>query len=165
MSIHDERLKSFYEAMQNSINSVYIFDSKGRILNQYPQDTANAYVGLVSDVDIAINRKKTYIGRVYWDENKKRFVLGIYEPIFNGGSFKGVISVAVSLDGIYERFKAPVKIGEKGYAMVKDQYGTILMHPVKEQVGMNVIETRKQVAPNLDYHELEDLIDDQLKGN
>lgn len=164
-SISSERLKSFYEAERNSINSIYIFDEKGRILTQYPQGQTSTYVGLASDVDIAINRKKTYIGRVYWDDNKEGFILGIYEPIFDGGTFKGVVTVAVSLDGIYNRLIAPVKIGEKGYAMVKDQHGTILMHPVKEQVGMNVIETRKQVFPNLDYQELEDLIEDQLTGN
>jgi hypothetical protein len=87
IGVHSERLKSFYEAERNSINSIYIFDDKGKILTHYPQEQTSTYAGLTSDVDIAINRKKTYIGRVYWDESKKGFILGIYEPIFDGSSF------------------------------------------------------------------------------
>lgn len=164
---YNEKFKNYYEAEKKAIVNICMFDKNGKILIQYYEGKDSIDPGnknLETEIDNAITSKKTYIGMTYWNKTRDSFIFNIYEPIFDGKDFKGVISVTLSLDSIYDRLIAPVKIGEKGYAMVKDQYGTIIMHPVKEQVGMDVIETRKQVFPNLEYGELEELIKRQLMG-
>jgi hypothetical protein len=159
-----EKLKAYYEAEKNTIQGVYFYDIYGRVLTQHPQGTAITDNGVETILANVMSSKKTYIGTPYLDEIKNVFMLNIYEPILQDNSLKGVISVTISLDNIYDRLIKPVKIGDKGYVMIKDQYGTIIMHPVKEQVGMDVIETRKQIHPELDFKELENLIDNQLAG-
>jgi two-component system, cell cycle sensor histidine kinase and response regulator CckA len=159
-----EKLKAYYEAEGKTIASVCYFDKYGNPLIQYPSDAVTLRDWQKKEVYIAIEKKKTYIGREYLSKIENRFVLNIYEPVFDSENFKGLISVSVGLDVIYNELIAPVKIGEKGYAMVKDQFGTIIMHPVKEQIGMDVIATRKQVYPDLDFQELESLVRDQLRG-
>jgi two-component system, cell cycle sensor histidine kinase and response regulator CckA len=159
-----EKIKSYYEAEGKAINKVSVFDKNGKLITDYPQNILNSNNNLKTDIDLVIARKETYIGRVYFDENSKDFILNIYQPFFEDEKLQGVVSVALSLELIYDRLISPVKIGEKGYAMVKDDDGTIIMHPVKEQVGIDVIESRKQMYPDLDYRELEALIDDQLRG-
>lgn len=157
------RLKSYYEAENKVIDAVYFLDKSGNVLLQYPEKL-NLEDDAKNDIKAVISSKKSYIGKAYLDKAKNTFILNLYEPVFERGNFKGVITAAVDLNTIYNILISPVKIGEKGYAMVKDEYGTIIMHPAKEQIGMNVIETRKQVYPNLDYHELEVLIKNQLTG-
>lgn len=165
LDVYNDKLKSYYEAEGKALNAVYLFDENGKLLTQYPQGKTQINSILKADIDYVVIGKKTHIGKVYLDEAKNTFILSVSEPVFDGDKFKGVISVEISLYDIYNRLIAPVKVGEKGYAMVKDQYGTIIMHPVKEQVGMNVIDSRKKKYPDLDYSELEDLIKNQLKGN
>jgi two-component system, cell cycle sensor histidine kinase and response regulator CckA len=164
-NVSNEKLISFYTAQGKAIDAVCFFDKNGRLLTQYPQGFKNADANIKDDINTVIDKKNTYIGKVYMDKERNIFILNIYQPVFDGEDFKGVVSVAIRLDVLYDKLIAPVKIGEKGYAMVKDQNGIIIMHPVKEQVGMDVIETRKQVFPDLDYKELEDLIKNQLTGS
>lgn len=164
INICKEKLKAYYEAEKRTVDAVYAFDKDGNMITQYPQDNTNTDINLESNIDAVLKTKEPYIGMVYLDERKNVFILNIYEPILLQGEVEGVVSVAISLDLLYDRLIDPVKIGEKGYAMVKDQYGTIIMHPVKEQVGIDVIETRKEMHPNLEFRELENLIDKQLTG-
>jgi two-component system, cell cycle sensor histidine kinase and response regulator CckA len=159
-----KKIATYYDASGNEIDSVYFIGRDGTILTRYPQGTSAADSIVKEDIVAAIAKKATYIGNAYLDKDKNIFLLNIYEPVFEGGEFKGVMSAAINLSIIYDKLIAPVKIGEKGYAQVKDQQGIIIMHTVKEQVGMDVIDTRKQVHPDLDYSELETLITDQLKG-
>jgi two-component system, cell cycle sensor histidine kinase and response regulator CckA len=166
MSTNDyrEKIRTYYEAGGKEVDSVYFIDANGSILTRYPQGTENINKVVKSDVLNAIAKRSNYIGNAYLDKEKNNFILNIYEPVFDGDKFKGIVSAAINLSVIYDNLIAPVKIGEKGYALVKDQQGIIIMHTVKEQVGMDVIDTRKQVYPDLDYKELESLIDTQLKG-
>lgn len=164
IELYNEKFKHYYDAEKSSINNVCLVDKSGKILIQYPEGIDDSNKNIKTEIDTAIKNKETYIGMTYWNKNRESFIFNIYEPVFNGNEFEGLIFVTLSLNTIYDRLIAPVKIGEKGYAMVKDQYGTIIMHIVKEQVGMDVIDTRKQVFPNLEYGELEGLIKEQLTG-
>ncbi len=159
-----EKIKTYYIAGGKEIDSVYFINKDGKIITRYPQGIDNINEVVLNDIQSAIAKRSTYIGNAYLDRSKNSFLLNIYEPVFDEGELKGIISSAINLDMIYDKLIAPVKVGEKGYALVKDQEGIIIMHTVKEQVGMDVIDTRKQVFPNLDYKELEDLIDAQLRG-
>lgn len=164
IGIYYEKLKSYSEAQGNEIAAVYFFDRRGELLTQYPKNKESIDSSFKEDINKAVDSRKTYIGRTYLDKDTNTFVLNVYEPVFDGDSFQGVISAAINLQVIYDKLIAPVKIGEKGYAMVKDQQGTIIMHTVKEQVGLDVIESRKLIHPELDYRELESLVKEQLTG-
>jgi signal transduction histidine kinase/CheY-like chemotaxis protein len=158
------KITTYYDASGNEIDSVYFIGRDGTILTRYPQGISAPDSIVKEDIRAAIAKKATYIGNAYLDKDKNIFLLNIFEPVFEGGEFKGIMSAAINLSVIYDKLIAPVRVGQRGYAQVKDQQGIIIMHTVKEQVGMDVIDTRKQVHPDLDYSELETLIDDQLKG-
>jgi signal transduction histidine kinase/CheY-like chemotaxis protein len=161
---YEDKLETFYRAGGEEIDSVYFIDKNGSTIAQHPKALGSINEVVLKDIKTAIAKQSTYIGNAYLDKDKSHFILNIYEPVFQEGNFKGMLSAAINLNVIYDKLIAPVKIGEKGYALVKDQEGIIIMHTVKEQVGMDVIESRKQVYPGLDYRELEDLIQNQLKG-
>lgn len=157
------KLKNYATAEGPPIYGTYFFDSNGREIAHYSQGSSITTM-LKQEVKIATARKDTYIGTAYLDPERRTFILNIYEPIFKNQVYLGSFCVSIDLDVIYNRLIDPVQIGKKGYALVKDQNGTIIMHKLKEQVGINVIETRKAMYPNLDFKELEDLIAQQLTG-
>lgn len=162
--IINDKLKAYYESKSQVIEGVYLYDKNANMIVQYPKDKTNIDDRIQSEINMVVAARKSFAGKEYFDKSKNSFKLNIYEPVFQGEAISGVISVVINLNTIYDRLIAPIQVGEKGYTMVKDQYGIILMHPVKEQIGINVIETRKQMHPDLDFEELEDLIKNQLTG-
>ncbi len=56
--------------------------------------------------------------------------------------FSGVVLAVLSLDGITQKYIAPIKSGSRGYAWMMDSEGTLLYHPKQPQmVGKNLFRT------------------------
>ncbi len=161
VTLYTDKLRSYLLAEGAQVYAAYLFDSKGKIIANYGAIDQGSTV-LKSEVKIATARKSTYIGDEYMDPAKHSFILNIYEPIFNKEDFVGTLCVSIDLNVIYDRFIAPVQVGEKGYALVKNKEGIIIMHQIKEQVGIDVIKTRKMLHPDLDLKGLEELVNQQL---
>lgn len=156
-------LKSYTSAVGLPIYGAYLFDEKGRtIVTQSGGLTVST--NLKQELSQVLTRGDAYIGKAYLDPVKHSFVLNIYQPVFKNQELIGIFCVAIDLEVIYKNLIDPVKIGGKGYALVKDEDGIIIMHKLKEQIGYDVIDTRKLLYPDLDFSELETLINEQLKG-
>lgn len=156
-------IKAFTDAEGRPIYGAYIFDKHGKAVTQISQGHSVSN-NLKLELQKVTTLKTSYIGKVYLDPKRKSFLLNVYEPIIHNGQFIGTLCAAIDLEVIYEKLIDPIKIGGKGYALVKDQDGIIIMHKLKEQIGYDVIDTRKAIYPDLDFTELERLIDLQLKG-
>ncbi|MCG8483759.1 MAG: response regulator [Clostridia bacterium] len=156
-------LNAFVEAQNHDIQMIYEIDSSGEIIYQYPNKAINSEIELLmkDDIERVLKNKTQYISRARKDSNGE-FTVNLFMPVFFEEEFAGIIAASVKLESMYEKLVRNAKGGEKGYAMVKDQDRIILMHPVKEKVGIASIETRKELYPYLDLSELEDLIDQQL---
>jgi PAS domain S-box-containing protein len=56
--------------------------------------------------------------------------------------FSGVVLAVLSLEGITQKYIAPIKSGSRGYAWMMDSDGTLLYHPTQPQmVGKNLYHT------------------------
>lgn len=156
-------IKAFTDAEGRPIYGAYIFDKYGKQVTKISQGTTISN-NLKIELQKVTTLKQSFIGKVYLDPQRKSFILNVYEPIIADGKFIGTFCAAIDLEVIYEKLIDPIKIGGKGYALVKDEDGIIIMHKLKEQIGYDVIDTRKAIYPDLDFTELERLIDMQLKG-
>ena len=76
------------------------------------------------------------------------------------------ITAMLDLNLMYERMIAPVKLGEKGYALVKNSDGVIIMYHIREQIGVNAATERQALYPelNLDLESLQEMIAHQKEG-
>ncbi len=162
--VSKDEIKAYYEAKSTMVNKVIIFDNKGNILNKYPQNANYFYKDMIDDLKVVMDTRTSYIGSPYMNDEKNGFIINMYEPIYYEGKIQGVMAIGVRLGVVYDKLIDLVKIGEKGYAQVKDSNGTILMHKLQEQIGIDVIESRKAMHPTLDLHELEGLVEAQLSG-
>ncbi len=76
----------------------------------------------------------------------KEFIVAtpIHRRLQNHGKaeFEGVVLAVLSMNGITQKFLAPVKSGTRGYAWMMDSTGTLLYHPTQPQmVGKNLYHT------------------------
>lgn len=95
------------------------------------------------------------------EDEEQRFYLGLSAPTIGGGRR---LCFVINVEQMYSKVGSYIKVGENGYVMIKDSTGRILMHPVKEQIGVDVIEGREEMYPDFDFSELEDLISRQEEG-
>ncbi|MFA6846630.1 MAG: ATP-binding protein, partial [Sphaerochaetaceae bacterium] len=76
------------------------------------------------------------------------------------------ITAMLDLHLMYDRLIAPIKLGEKGYALVKNSEGVILMYHLREQIGVNAVTGRQSLYPNvkLELDSLENMVNHQKEG-
>lgn len=93
------------------------------------------------------------------DEKGKRYIV-LKEKLFTEKQF----CIAVDEEEYYQKLISRIRVGENGYVVVKNSDGKIIMHPEDEQWGIDVIEERKELYPNLDLSSLERMVEEQKSG-
>lgn len=158
----------FYMEQKKNMDSVYLVNNEGKIVYKQGIDDSKFITSYLKDemslfINEALQKDQASIGPVFMG-NGKYFVLSIVKPIFIEGNLKSFVICTVNLDRVYEEFIAPIKVGEKGYILIKDRSNHILMYKDKEQIGMEVLADRKKMYPDLYYKDLENLIKRQMSG-
>lgn len=160
---NNDMIKTFYGEYKEEIEKIILLDNKGMIIHQYPAyDSSNKRIFNDSDAEYVIKNQQPYIGKAY-KSAKNQFSINILQPVFNDKQFVGILVNTINLNTVYKNLLHPVKAGKKGYAMVKNKDGIILMHPVKNQIGIESIKVRKKKYDNYDWSELEELNRRQLE--
>lgn len=95
----------------------------------------------------------------YEDEQGKRYL--VMKKQLEDGAY---LCMAIDEERYYQQLISQIHIGTNGYIMVKNSQGLILMHPEREQWGIQVIEGRKKLYPDLDYASLEKMVEQQCAG-
>nr|MCR5288872.1 response regulator [Treponema sp.] len=61
-----------------------------------------------------------------------------------------VLSSYINMNTLYDEYVSFIRLGNKGYIMLKDNYGVVIMHPLKEQIGVDAVTGRQKLYPNID---------------
>lgn len=107
---------------------------------------------------MGIHNDRYLISIVQYDNNKMYIELKTYTPTNN------LLVYLLDAELLYQQTLSHINMGEDGYVMVKDSTGTIIMHSLKSQIGIDVIADRQQEHPDYDLSELKMLIENQQKG-
>lgn len=161
-------LQAYVTAQSEDIRRVYLTDRTGEVIYQYPGtlDTLEVIQNkalLQEDILKTLQTQKSWISRAKKDADG-RFIINILDPVRVNGGLAGLLISTIGLDMVERKLVRPIKSGEKGYVMIKDADGIILMHPSPDQLGINVLDTRKQIHPDFDFRELEELIKQQYSS-
>ena len=69
----------------------------------------------------------------------RKGIIKLYVPVISRGKWRGAIGLDVPLDYIDREFLAPVRFGNKGYAWMMNEDGTLLYHPSRPvMIGRNL---------------------------
>lgn len=97
-----------------------------------------------------------------WKDSEGDIAMSVMAEDMAGSQVYVLLDVQV----MYEKMVSKIRLGDKGYVMVKDSGGIIIMHVLKEQLGIDVIEDRKRMYPdlNIENTSLEGMINNQKQG-
>ncbi len=152
-----QNLEDYYTIQSDSIELIRLVDLEGKEIYTYPVTDLSDHI--LVDLTRVKNGGIQDVGAIY-KEADQLYVNAMY-PIIEDDAVKAVLYTKVKLNTIYQSLVAPVKAGVKGYASIKDSSGVLIMHPNTEDIGENVIETRKSTYPDFDWSELELLVEKQ----
>jgi two-component system cell cycle sensor histidine kinase/response regulator CckA len=150
-------LRTFYEKYNDEMESVLLLDENGTLIYQYPsgnsakRKSVDAY-----DVNSVLKSKRTFVSKEY-ESSANEFSIDILEPVLKNNEVSGVLISSINLNKVYNKLIHPIRAGKKGYAMVKNMQGIIVMHPVVDQIGIESIRVRKEKFPEYNWGELEKL--------
>ena len=120
------------------VNDLFWMDEDGKILSGIKGRKYRKPV-LLSETDSGIEFYQME------DEKENRYiVLKEKEPK------EEQLCMVVDEEAYYNKLISNIKVGKKGYVVIKNAQGRIIMHPEDEQWGIDVIEGRKELYPDVD---------------
>lgn len=134
------------------ISNLNIFDQEGRLNDQVKKQRFETQL-------FKTPFSEEVMLSVYMDEEGYTFLT--FDKTLGSGKR---VQLVVDLMRYYERLIASIRMGNNGYLLAKTSDGTIIMHPSKEQLGIDVISGRKELYPGIDLRDLELMIEKQKKG-
>ena len=134
------------------VNDLFWMDEDGKILSGIKGRKYRKPV-LLSETDSGIEFYQME------DEKENRYiVLKEKEPK------EEQLCMVVDEEAYYNKLISNIKVGKKGYVVIKNAQGRIIMHPEDEQWGIDVIEGRKELYPDVDLSSLEKMVEEQKSG-
>jgi len=73
------------------------------------------------------------------------------------GLFKGSLYFLIDPYQMIQRYAAPIRSGQSGYAWVIDRQGMFLYHPEETFIGKSAFEVREQRAPKISFAEINEI--------
>ena len=158
---HQEAIKVFYSEYGDEVEEVILLDKNGTLIYQYPY--GNSIKSVDNSVVEKVLKSKQPCVTKELKTGPNQFSIGILQPVTMNNELRGVLVTTINLNRLYDSLIYPIKPGKMGYAMVKNMDGVIVMHPVKEQVGLEALKDRKEKFPEYDWLELEELYRKQVE--
>lgn len=152
------RTRTMAEAMNFHIQSemlvtIRVLDRQGRLIydSAYPgREGADLSKTDYFKTTRTLRRHEKFVTELLDAPNQgpgsKQFIIAtpIYQQLRNSRNFdfNGVVLAVLSIEGITQKYLAPIKSGTRGYAWMMDNNGTLLYHPNQPQmVGKNLYHT------------------------
>lgn len=102
--------------------------------------------------ELTVSQDAQIIGKEL-DKDNSEFHMYILKRRYEGGKWYNIV-LSMNLTEIYHRIVEPVRIGDGGYSIVKDQDRTIIMHHAASQIGLDAYTDRTKLYKGLNLDEL-----------
>lgn len=141
---------SFLESQDTYVVDICLLDAAGVLTNSINGCTLTDAVPLFdAGAACTVSLYSGAAGQAY---------LGFCKQLSDGRS----LCLVVDEVAYYTDLISDLRIGTNGYLLVKTSGGRIIMHPERSQWGIDVIEGRQQLYPDLDLTSLADMVQLQL---
>jgi len=134
-------LTNYYKNRLSEIEAITRVDSKGIILDTYPENK-NAIGQNISNqkhVEEVIKTRKIVISDVFMAV-QGYLAIAIHVPLFKGDEFKGSLAILIQIDKIGNRYLKSIKRGESGYAFLLSEKNIEIYCPYPEHIGTSILD-------------------------
>ncbi len=161
-------LKDFYEVHKNEIDALTALDANGIMLHRHPFIENRPGMDKTDKPGVAsvLREHKPNVSEVFYN-NLGNPAISISEPVFYKGEFAGMVRWMIQIDTISKRFVLTIKPGKKGFAILLDEKGRFLSHPIRnfESEPFPVFFAKnRNTFPDLDWSGVHKMAEERSKG-
>lgn len=144
-------LREYVDSHSRFVYDVIVEDENGEVIKSTKGSRVSELFSVTEiEEDLSIRQGRLDNGEIYL--------------ILRREHGQSAISLVIDAMNYYRSLISGIRLGTNGYVVVKDSDGIILMHPQKEQWGIDVIEGRQEMYPDKDLSSLEKMVESQKKG-
>lgn len=155
-------MKNYLDNLSTQRRQILYTDKAGQILLNIHNDHQDSFYQGEAYPCPEEFRDYTVFGKAFLIE-EHQYVIPIIKPMLKGSS--RYMIVLINMDEIYDYLDGAMEEeGDNGYVALKNQEGFILYHKDREQIGLHMVEGRKEKYPDLDMAYLEEAKRRQLTG-
>ncbi len=156
-----EYILSYMLPQHQGLSRMYLLDSTGNVVfkyNQYP--FIENFDEDVLRLDTLAKPYQSGIGTVF-QISENHYGMTLINSIYGGNGYVGTVVGIVDLDILYEQFIGSLNVRDNGYIMVKDNEGTVIMHPRQEMISFNYFEDIPDIHTADQYANLNSMLQRQ----
>lgn len=161
------KLQSTLALPTSIIQKLFLISPKGEVFDEqtaHPVSSKLTPAFLQKDrvFNQSITKGIKQNGSVYFD--KQTAYLNLYQPLYDDQhTLLATFIAVIDLSTMYQLIKdATLDEDYSGYTMIKNQQMEIIIHPSKDQIGLNIVQDRQAIYPQFDYVDLKKLETEQL---
>jgi two-component system cell cycle sensor histidine kinase/response regulator CckA len=160
-SLNNEAAYIMYVDKQLQLNYAYQWQSDTQQLQLASSQVVKQYLEKDTSFPKLATQPTLHNGEAYFIGKKS--YLNFYQPIqTDTGELEGYLVLPLSLQTFYKNFLQDYKLDYKGYPMIKNKDMRVIIHPVDQQIGLDIIEDRQKLFPDFDLSDLKRLEKYQL---
>ncbi|MCC8075480.1 MAG: response regulator [Clostridiales bacterium] len=148
---NDPLFQDFLLTQESSIYDLLWEDEDGVLLKSVNGSSLTA--------DVLLTQAEEDVSIWQYNDTDGTHYLCIKQKLDTGG----YLCLVINEENFYSELISDIHVGTNGYIVVKSSENTVIMHPSREQWGINVIEGRMELYPNLDFSSLSEMVQKQVE--
>lgn len=162
-AVMKEYIFSYLLSHQQGLAAIYVLDRDGNSIFHYDQ---YPFIGLYDGVDLNLkqygNAKKNGIGELVGLSGGK-YAVTLANNVYGGQGYLGTVVSIMDMEELYRQYVQPLSPEGNGYIMVKDEMGTVIMHPVTRMLRFNYGRDLEEFHTEEKYKGLRDMLELQYE--
>lgn len=125
-------LNNYLKIQNGKVFELQYYDARGQLIfDTIPFDHREQMQGIAAPVTtFDTNRNGPYVGEIF-ELNSGDLAIDIISAVHVSDTNVGHLRMIMRINDLYHLKISDIRIGEKGYASVKDSSGILIMHPKK----------------------------------
>lgn len=132
-----EHILSYMLSQNQGISRIYLLDQNGNEVfryNQYP--FLEAFDESVLHLDRLVEDRQTGLGSAF-RISPQHYGLTLVNSITDGNDYLGAVVSVLDMEALYQQYMVPLQLQGTVDLIVKNERGTIIMHPESEMLAFN----------------------------
>lgn len=149
-----EYILSYMLAQNQGISRVYLLDQSGNEIfryNQYP--FLEPFDESVLHLDRLVEERQTGPGSAF-RINQQHYGFTLVNSIMDGNDYMGAVVSILDMEFLYQQYVAPLEVQGTIDLIVKNERGTVIMHPETEMLTFNYFRDIPELETRPEYESL-----------
>lgn len=156
-----EYVLSYLLAQHQGVSRIYLLERKGNVVcryNQYP--FLEEFPESLLNLQELAGRRQSGLGAVF-PISQQHYGFTLVNGVMSGNDYVGTVVCVMDMEILHRKFILPLDLHSEGNIMVKDEAGTVIMHPEPQMLAFNHFRDIEDLDTLPQYKSLRQMLETQ----